>query len=271
MNKTRQLLNIGIAIMLISATLSFIGLSWDGLYQDENLLILKGWWINDWVTLVVAVPLFAIAIILTKKGGLSGVALLSGLMMYTVYNYSYYLFGAAFNAAFIGYVIVFVLGLFGLLVGGVTLFSKLSVAHMPSLKICKFISIYMGLTALLLSIGWIGQWLRFVTTGITPALLEQLDITNHLVAALDMTLVVPWFLFGSVLLWKKQVAGLIVGFFVHVKTVIYTIILLWGSTSQMLTGIEDAGALIPLWGFFFSGSLISISLLLKPIIGSKIN
>jgi hypothetical protein len=264
-NLPRVFLQLAMAVMLLSGVLSIIGLSWDGLYQDTNSFILEGWRINDWVTLLFAVPLFAVALILAKQGSKRGHALLTGLMMFTIYNYSYYLFGAAFNAAFLGYVLVFILGLFGVLTGAFTLFPLLSKTDFPSVRVSRIISTYMILTAVFLSIGWVGQWVNFVVKGIKPPLLEQLGATNHLVAALDMTFVVPWFLLGAVLLWKKSTLGLLISLMVHVKTVIYNVILLWGSINQHNSGIDGAADLIPLWGFFLLGSALSINWLLKTI------
>ncbi|WP_147534520.1 hypothetical protein [Bacillus marasmi] len=256
-------LQIGTAVMLLSATLSLIGLLVEDLYQDTNFFILSGWRINDWVTLLVATPIFIIAISLGKRGNKSGFALLTGLMMYTVYNYSYYLFGAAFNAAFLGYVIVFVLGIFGLITGVITLLHLVSQEDLPSILVTKSISVYMIMTATFLSIGWVGQWLNFIIKGIKPPLLEQLGSTNHLVAALDMTFVVPGFLFGAILLWKEHILGLIVSLMVNVKSVIYNVILIWGSFFQHREGVEGAATLIPLWGFFLIGSVLSMVGLLR--------
>lgn len=256
-------LQLGIVVMLLSATLSLIGLFVDDLYHDTNLFILSGWRINDWVTLLVATPIFLIAIFLGKRGSKIGFALLAGLMTYTVYNYSYYLFGAAFNAAFLGYVIVFVLGIFGLITGVITLLNLVSRDDLPSILVGKSISVYMIITATFLSIGWVGQWLNFIIKGIKPPLLEQLGATNHLVAALDMTLVVPWFLFGAVLLWKEHILGLIVSLMVNLKSIIYNVILIWGSFFQHGEGVEGALSLIPLWGFFLIGSVLSMVGLLR--------
>lgn len=262
---SRIFLQLGFAVMFLSAALSLMGLLWEGLYQDTNWFILTGWWINDWVTLLMAVPLFFLAIYLGKKGSKRGFALLTGLMMYTVYNYSYYLFGAAFNAAFLGYVFVFVLGLFGLLTGACILFSMLRRDDLPSIRATRSISSYMVLTGVFLSIGWIGQWVNFILKGINPPLLEQLGATNHLVAALDLTVVVPWFVFAAVLLWKQNILGLIISFMVHVKTVIYNVILLWGSVFQHNAGVDGAAVLMPLWGFFLMGSIASLVILFRSL------
>lgn len=270
-NVTRTFLLLGVVVVFLSIILSVMGLLVEELYQDTNFYILKGWWINDWVTLLVAVPIFFLALALGKRGSKTGFALLAGLMMYTVYNYSYYLFGAAFNAMFLGYVVVFVMGIFGIITGVLTLIGLLRSDDLPSVRISKSISIYMTLTAIFLSIGWIGQWINFILKGIKPPLLEQFGATNHLVAALDMTLVVPWFLLGAVLLWKQSIIGLIISLMLHLKAVIYNVILIWGSLFQHGAGVEGAAALIPLWAFFLIGSALSLIGLLRTIDDKKIN
>lgn len=265
MNISKLFTRLSVVIMLVSAFLSALGLLWDGLYQDTNTLILTGWRINDWVTLLVAVPLFAVAIYMTKKELLPGYALLIGLNMYTVYNYSFYLFGAAFNAAFIGYVLLFVLGIFGLILGAVYLFKALGRQHFPKAKTAKWISAYMFLIVFFLSVGWIGQWFDFVLTGKVPELMERFGTTIHLVAALDLTFVVPWFFVGAVLLWRQQISGLIIAFMVHMKTVIYNIILLFGSISQMTVGVDGESVFILFWVFFIVASTVSLIFLGKPL------
>ena len=80
-----------------------------------------------------------------------------------------------------------------------------------------------------------------------------------------MSLVVPWFFLGAVLLWKQSVLGLVVALMINVKTVIYNVILMWGSIYQHQLGVEGAAALIPLWGFFLIGSAASLIVLFRSI------
>ena len=77
-----------------------MGLLFRGQYRDAEW-IAATWLGNDWVTLLVALPLL-------KRRTCAGearistrpVALWLGMLGYAIYNYAYYLFGAALNAFF---------------------------------------------------------------------------------------------------------------------------------------------------------------------------
>ena len=77
-------------------------------FQDQSRdveWIKATWFGNDWVTLVVAVPLLVIALVMARRGSVPGLLSWLGLVGYAVYNYAYYLFGAALNAFFLLYVV----------------------------------------------------------------------------------------------------------------------------------------------------------------------
>ncbi|MCX7593725.1 MAG: hypothetical protein N2235_08195, partial [Fischerella sp.] len=70
------------------------GLFIDDLYRDNHYVTL-GWFGNDWVTLVVAVPILVIALILSARGSQRAQLVWLGMLDYTLYNFGFYLFGAA--------------------------------------------------------------------------------------------------------------------------------------------------------------------------------
>jgi len=65
---------LGVVVMFLSVTHSLIYLLVEGLYQDTNFYIVKGWWIGDLVTLFVTVLSFLLAIVLCKRGANTGFA-----------------------------------------------------------------------------------------------------------------------------------------------------------------------------------------------------
>jgi hypothetical protein len=82
---------------------SILGLLLQGQYRDVEWI--KTAWIgNDWVTLLLAVPLMRMSLIFISKGSLRGLLIWYGLLGYALYNYAYYLFGADLNAFFPIYV-----------------------------------------------------------------------------------------------------------------------------------------------------------------------
>jgi hypothetical protein len=92
------------------------GLFIDGLYRD-NAFAASAWRGTDLVTLVIAVPLLVAALILSINGSFWAQLIWLGMLDYTLYNYAYYLFGAAFNRFFLIYVALFTLSMFALVFG----------------------------------------------------------------------------------------------------------------------------------------------------------
>ena len=111
-------LEVPFVLSVIAATLmavqSLLGLVLPGQYRDVEW-IRTTWFGNDWVTLVVAVPLLVIALRLASRGSLRGQLLWLGMLGYGAYNYAFYLFGAALNVFFPLYAMLLVLSVAGLI------------------------------------------------------------------------------------------------------------------------------------------------------------
>jgi hypothetical protein len=97
---TRLPLRLTIALLLIMVTQASLGLTWWTAYRDDDW-IRAAWFGNDWVTLVVAAPLLFRAVIRAGDGSIRHRLLWLGLVGYAVYNYAFYLFGAALNIFFL--------------------------------------------------------------------------------------------------------------------------------------------------------------------------
>ena len=76
-----------------------LGVLYPGRYRDVEW-IAATWWGNDWVTLGLAVPLLWFGASRAARGSTRGLLLWLGILAYSVYNYAYYLFGAALNVFF---------------------------------------------------------------------------------------------------------------------------------------------------------------------------
>src|SRR6186997_523856 len=101
----RRLSTVLLAVMLTQA---ITGLAFQTAYRDVEW-IRATWFGNDWVTLIVAAPLLFIGLARTAVGSVRGLLLWLGLIGYALYNYAFYLFGAALNAFFPIYVVAVVL------------------------------------------------------------------------------------------------------------------------------------------------------------------
>ena len=102
------------AVAVLMGTQSVAGLALQGQYRDVEW-IRATWFGNDWVTLVVALPLLVVALALARRGSVRGQLLWLGMLGYSTYNYAFYLFGASLNVFFPLYVILLVLSVVGLI------------------------------------------------------------------------------------------------------------------------------------------------------------
>jgi hypothetical protein len=105
MRVARRLSTVLLAVMLIQA---LTGLAFQAAYRDV-VWIRTTWFGNDWVTLVVAAPLLLMGLRRTAVGSGQGLLLWLGLIGFALYNYAFYLFGAALNAFLPVYVVAVML------------------------------------------------------------------------------------------------------------------------------------------------------------------
>lgn len=75
---------------------ALLGLIFSGQYRDPEP-IHSSWFGNDWVTLVLAVPLLLAGFVHAARGAARGLMVWLGMIAYAIYNYAFYLFGAALN------------------------------------------------------------------------------------------------------------------------------------------------------------------------------
>src|SRR4026208_769601 len=90
-------LTVAAAIAMLAQ--AALGLALRSQYRDVAW-IAATWLGNDGVTLVVALPLLIAGATYSARGSVRGGLLWLGALAYALYNYAYYLFGAALNVFF---------------------------------------------------------------------------------------------------------------------------------------------------------------------------
>jgi hypothetical protein len=115
-DKARAPYTLTAALAVLMVTQSMLGLIFQREYRDVEW-IRATWFGNDWMTLVVAVPLLISGLLMKRRGSAQGMLLWLGVIAYAVYNYAFYLLGAALNAFFPLYVLALVLSVVTLSVG----------------------------------------------------------------------------------------------------------------------------------------------------------
>jgi hypothetical protein len=194
----------------------------------------------DLVTLVIAVPALAIALLPSLRGSPRVQLVWLSTLAYSVYNYAIYVFGSAFNDLFLVHVALFSLSVFALALA----LANLDVAAMArAFRTRTPVRVVSGLL-LLLAVGlgamWVFYALRFAFTGAFPeeSLLVLPAASVHLGYVLDLALLVPGYALAAVLLWRRAAWGYVLA----------TVMLVFGTVYQlsyMTALVFQANAKVP--------------------------
>jgi hypothetical protein len=251
--------------MLIAGLAAFqaaASLLWPAVYRDNDL-IRAAWRGNDFITLLVAVPLLVGALALARRGSARALLLWAGLLDYMLYNYAFYLFGAAFNRHFLVYTALVVLSVFAL-IGLLVRLDVPGLAQQVGARTpVRLISGYMLLVAVALGGLWTAMSLGFVFTGQIPGPVVSSGHVTAIVFALDLTMVVPPMALGAIWLWQRQPWGYVLAAGLGIKGAVYMLALSAATVSAMLAGIPGVGAELPIWAGVGLGALASAYLLLS--------
>jgi hypothetical protein len=244
-----------------AAAVCTVSLMWPSVYRETDPWFRSVWHGNDWVTLVVAVPVLLIALAFALGGSRRGSLVTYGVLGYLVYTYGYYLFGARLNVLFPAYIAICVLA-------ALTLMIALPAVDAHALSQCfeepvwceKVSASYMAFAGVGLASIWLWQWAAAVFGGQKPTLGEQ---AFHVVSAMDLSLVVPFLLLGAVLLWRRHPWGYVVSPIVMTQGVLYTLVLAvnaWFVAGQGRTAAAD----LYVWG---SWTVLGVAALLILLLG----
>ena len=258
--KFRTSIILSIFTLILAIIASAGGIFMEDLYRD-NELIQAAWYGNDLVTLFVAIPMMVGGLGFSFRGSQRAQLIWIGTLWYMVYNYIFYLYGAAFNKFFLIYVVLFALSayafIFALIKIDVKGIGKKFNAHTP----VKWISGYMLAFALLLGGLWIMLCISFIITGQVPQDILQTDHPTGVVYATDLALLMPATVLAAILLWKRQAWGYILSAIVLIKSTTYSLVLMVMSLVTYRK-VGEVDAYIYLWIVLGLGAMFSLGCLL---------
>jgi hypothetical protein len=249
---------LSMALALLMAAQSVLGLALPGQYRDLGY-VRETWFGNDLVTLAVFLPVLVRGLVLTSEGSSVGRLLWMGSLGYAVYNDAFYLFGAALNPFFPLYVLAF-------LVSSIALGLGLWGADPDELGAVsgagtRIVGAYFLFVAAGLAVVWIGTWAAHVFAGRpTPVPPEAF----RLIAALDLTFMVPALATSGVLLWRRSSWGLVLGAIAGIQASLYLLVLAVNAALFVALAITKAPGEVPIWGALCAVTTAATVLLLIP-------
>lgn len=258
----RWLTSLLMALMFAQALL---GLLLPDQYRDAEWIRVT-WYGNDWLTILGAVPLLWIGIRTAARGSVRGLLLTLGMVAYSVYNYAFYLFGAALNVFFPLYVVIFVVAIVSL---GLAL-SKLDIDAVANCfhraTPVRAVGGYLLFVAIGLTIVWLGMWGAYAFAGRpTPIEPEAFKI----VAALDLSRMVPALATGGALLWRQQRWGYLIATIAAIQGALYLLVLSVNSVIAISRGLATAPGELPFLGPLASFTTLAALVLLRSASGRR--
>jgi hypothetical protein len=230
-----------LVVALIVAS-SMLGLFVNGLYEDGAWAsqALRG---GDLVSLVVAAPLLAFALAGTVRGSRRWPAVWIGLLGYSVYNYAFYVYGARFNDAFLLHIFAMSMSLFAIALGLPCLNWRAAGASLRLDRWAGWIGGVLIVVGVVQGAAWVFLIVRYVVTG---KVLEQIPANGqHLIFALDLTLMMPALVIAGILLVRRTAIGYLLGTAVAVLGAVYSLNGNAAAWFQARAGVAGAQAVSP--------------------------
>ncbi|XMB65970.1 hypothetical protein RI065_06600 [Mycoplasmatota bacterium zrk1] len=250
-----------VIIIILSVIVAGGGLFFPDVYRD-NEIITTAFYGNDIVTLFLVVPMMIVALILCLRGSQKAQLVWMGTLWYMMYNYIFYLYGAAFNVFFLSYVALFTLSAYGLIFALIRVDSRKLAGYFSNNTPIKWISTYMFFFSGLLGVLWIAISLSFIFTGEVPVNIIETGKDTGIVFATDLSLLIPSLIVSGILLLKKNHWGPILSSIVLIKCVTYSLVLIVMSAIDYIRN-RHTDPFILLWVVLSIGCIISLWFLLK--------
>jgi hypothetical protein len=245
----------------LMAAQAVTGIAAPGEYRDAAW-ITATWFGNDWLTFAIAVPLLLAGLAGARRGSPRAFLLWAGCVGYAVYNYAFYLLGAALNVFFPLYVTALVLASVILIVSlGTREPSSIDFALRPVVPLRFLAGVFIAIGGGL-AVVWIAIWAAYVFAGRpTPVDPEVF----RLVAALDLSLMVPALVSGGVLLWQRRRWGTVLASIAGVQGSLYLAVLSLNSVIAIRRGLATAPGELVTWAPLFAVTVTVTALLLSSV------
>jgi hypothetical protein len=214
-----------------------------GLYWFDTVSTAAQMQGNDLITLVVGLPLLAIATFLAFRGSLRGRLLLTGTLGFFLYTYMSMSMLAAYNNLFLVYVILFGLSLYAFVLCMLSFDLNDLPSHFSDNLPRGWIAALMFIVGAFLTLAWLARIIIPLLNGTTPALENT---TTLVIQAMDLVLIVPLAILGGILLLKRSAWGYLLASVFILKSITMGLGVSAMGVNMTLRGVPDSlGILVP--------------------------
>ena len=263
-NGSRAAFVLSSIVAVASVVASVAGLVIKDLYQDDSAwasAALRG---GDLVTLVVAAPTIVVAMVLASRGSSRARLVWIGALAYTLYNFAFYVFGAAFNDLFLVHVIAFSSSIFALIATMTALDASAIARRYRARVLVRAVAALLVLVGVVFASLWSYFSIDYAVTGrlsLGAAPLQGM----HLVFAIDLSLMVPGMTLAGVLLWRRRPWGYVLGAVMSVFGAVYQLNLAAAGWFQANAGVEGVRRIDPVGAGFVVVFLVAAAVMIREL------
>jgi len=234
-----------IVVIVAAAIASIGGLAVHGLYTDDTAWATAALRGGDLATLLLVVPGLVAAVVLARRGSTRARLIWGGLLGYGIYNFAFYVFGAAFNGLFLAQVVAFSASVFALIAWATELDASAIAARFDARTPRRTVATFLLPIAAVFAILWTTFSLTFAVT--VHLTLRAATLPGmHMVFALDLSLMVPSMAVGGVWLWRRKPWGFVLATALCVFGAAYQANLAAAGVFQSNAGVEGAKVIDPM-------------------------
>ncbi|MCA1011410.1 hypothetical protein [Halobacillus halophilus] len=186
-----------------------------GLYQLDSVSAAAQVIAQDWVTLLLGLPLLWFSLHWARRGSIKGRILLAGTIGYFLYTYASYALLLMYNDFFLLYVILLSASFFAFTLTMMSFdYEKLHQSFDAAVPV-KTIAGFLFFLAILLLALWLGRILPAIIQDTPPVGLEH--YTTLIIQVLDLGFIVPAAILSGVLVLRRKAFGYLLGTILIVK------------------------------------------------------
>ena len=225
-----------------------------GLYRYDTSLIAVGYRVSDAFTLIAGIPLLLISYWLYERGSLRGKILLTGTLLFFLYNFGSLAIGAAYNNLLLIYIILTMTTFLASVALLMSFDSRVFRMQFSDRLPRRGISLYFIISGIALFCIWL-------LLSIVPALLaggvpaELASYTTVITFVLDMGIIAPVLVSAGILLRRSEPLGYVLSSLLLVFIDALGLSLLAMGIVQKMAGLMNIGQFI---GFVVSFAILTL-------------
>lgn len=187
----------------------------EGIYKSDSFSMAIQAIAQDFVTILLGIPLLIISLVLYRNNSFRGKILLTGTVGYFLYTYTSYSFLAMYNHLFIVYILIMSLSFFAFVILMMSYKIKELKNYFRKEMPVKLISSFLVFLGIIICLMWLGRLAPSVFKGELPIGLEH--YTTLVIQALDLGFIVPLAIISGLLVRRREGLGYLLSSIIIIK------------------------------------------------------